>query len=69
MSSDSPKKSTKKVQVAVAPPPSPAVITVPASQVVVTGLQRPSAGPTSIKKPKTAGKLPNTIFFPVYIYI
>lgn len=55
LSSESPKKSTKKVQVAVAPPPPPTVIAVPTSQVVVTtGLQRAPSGPTSIKKPKTA---------------
>ncbi|XP_066537942.1 chromatin complexes subunit BAP18 isoform X2 [Hoplias malabaricus] len=55
LSSDSPKKSTKKVQVAVAPPPPPAVIAMPTSQVVVTtGLQRASSGPASIKKSKTA---------------
>ncbi|XP_026791877.1 chromatin complexes subunit BAP18 isoform X3 [Pangasianodon hypophthalmus] len=55
LSSDSPKKSTKKVPVAMAPPPPPTVIAVPTSQVVVTtGLQGPSTGTASIKKPKTA---------------
>ncbi|XP_072542932.1 BPTF-associated chromatin complex component 1 isoform X2 [Salminus brasiliensis] len=55
LSSESPKKSTKKVQVAVAPPPPPTVMAVPTSQVVVTtGLQGTPSGPTSIKKPKTA---------------
>ncbi|KAG9274267.1 chromatin complexes subunit BAP18 isoform X1 [Astyanax mexicanus] len=55
LSSESPKKSTKRVQVAVAPPPPPTVMAVPTSQVVVTtGLQRAPSGPTSIKKPKTA---------------
>lgn len=57
LSSDSPKKSTKKIPVAMAPPPPPTVIAVPTSQVVVTtGLQGPSTGSASIKKPKTAGK-------------
>ncbi|MCI4377426.1 hypothetical protein PGIGA_G00203440 [Pangasianodon gigas] len=55
LSSDSPKKTTKKVPVAMAPPPPPTVIAVPTSQVVVTtGLQGPSTGSASIKKPKTA---------------
>ncbi|XP_017565461.1 chromatin complexes subunit BAP18 isoform X2 [Pygocentrus nattereri] len=55
LSSDSPKKSTKKIQVAVAPHPPPTVIAVPTSQVVVTtSLQGASSGPASIKKPKTA---------------
>ncbi|XP_053485058.1 chromatin complexes subunit BAP18 isoform X2 [Ictalurus furcatus] len=55
LSSESPKKSTKKVPVAMAPPPPPTVIAVPPSQVVVaTGLQGPSTGSASIKKPKTA---------------
>ncbi|XP_026871444.2 chromatin complexes subunit BAP18 isoform X4 [Electrophorus electricus] len=55
LSSDSPKKSTKKLQVAMAPPPPPTVIAVPTSQVVVSaGLPGPSTGPASIKKPKTA---------------
>ncbi|KAF4089249.1 hypothetical protein AMELA_G00064240 [Ameiurus melas] len=54
LSSESPKKSTKKVPVAMAPPPPPTVIAVPTSQVVVTGLQGPSTGSASIKKPKTA---------------
>ncbi|XP_076829108.1 BPTF-associated chromatin complex component 1 isoform X3 [Brachyhypopomus gauderio] len=55
LSSDSQKKSTKKLQVAIAPPAPPTVIAVPTSQVVVSaGLQGPSTGPASIKKPKTA---------------
>ncbi|XP_058252009.1 chromatin complexes subunit BAP18 isoform X2 [Hemibagrus wyckioides] len=55
LSSDSPKKSTKKVPVATAPPPPPTIIAVPTSQVVVSaGLQGPSTGSASIKKPKTA---------------
>ncbi|XP_030636454.1 chromatin complexes subunit BAP18 isoform X1 [Chanos chanos] len=55
LSSDSPKKSTKKVPVAVAPPAPPTVITVPTSQVVVTtSLQGATAGPPTMKKPKTA---------------
>ncbi|XP_046708574.1 chromatin complexes subunit BAP18 isoform X2 [Silurus meridionalis] len=55
LSSDSPKKSTKKVPVVMAPPPPPTVMAVPTSQVVVTtGLQGPSTGSAGIKKPKTA---------------
>ncbi|XP_017327717.1 chromatin complexes subunit BAP18 [Ictalurus punctatus] len=54
LSSESPKKSTKKVPVAMAPPPPPTVIAVPTSQVMVTtGLQGPSTG-SACKKPKTA---------------
>ncbi|GAA6104302.1 chromatin complexes subunit BAP18 isoform X1 [Tachysurus ichikawai] len=55
LSSDSPKKSTKKVTAATAPPLPPTILTVPTSHVVVsTGLQGPSTGSGSIKKPKTA---------------
>ncbi|XP_026072137.1 chromatin complexes subunit BAP18-like isoform X2 [Carassius auratus] len=55
LSMDSPKKSTKKVPVSMAPPAPPKVISVPTSQVVVTaGLQRPTTGPSSIKSSKTA---------------
>ncbi|KAI4892359.1 hypothetical protein NFI96_023296 [Prochilodus magdalenae] len=55
LSSDSPKKSTKNVHVAVAHLPPPTVMAVPTSQVVVTAsLQGTSSGPASIKKPKTA---------------
>ncbi|XP_052441420.1 chromatin complexes subunit BAP18-like isoform X2 [Carassius gibelio] len=55
LSMDSPKKSTKKVPVSMAPPAPPKVIAVPTSQVVVTaGLQRPTTGPSSIKSSKTA---------------
>ncbi|XP_067307585.1 chromatin complexes subunit BAP18 isoform X2 [Pseudorasbora parva] len=44
LSADSPKKSTKKVPISMAPPAPPKVIAVPTSQVVVTtGLQRPTA--------------------------
>lgn len=57
LSSDSPKKGTKKVPVTMAPPPPPTVLAVPTSQVVVTsGLQGPSTVSASIKKPKTAGE-------------
>ncbi|XP_048838821.1 chromatin complexes subunit BAP18 isoform X1 [Brienomyrus brachyistius] len=53
LSSDSPKKTTKKS--AVAPAPASQVITVPTSQVVVTaGLQGPTSAPPAIKKQKTA---------------
>ncbi|XP_052415953.1 chromatin complexes subunit BAP18 isoform X1 [Carassius gibelio] len=52
---DSPKKSSKKVAVSMAPPAPPKVIAVPSSQVVVTaGLQRPTTGPSNIKSSKTA---------------
>ncbi|KAJ8254836.1 hypothetical protein GJAV_G00197880 [Gymnothorax javanicus] len=55
ISFDSPKKSTKKVSVAVTSAPPPTIITVPTSQVVVTaGLQGPSPAPQAIKKQKTA---------------
>ncbi|CAB1316383.1 unnamed protein product [Coregonus sp. 'balchen'] len=58
LSSDSPKKITKKTTVimAAAPAPvAPTVIAVPTSQVVVTtGLQSPSSMPPAIKKQKTA---------------
>ncbi|XP_061090945.1 chromatin complexes subunit BAP18 isoform X7 [Conger conger] len=55
ISSDSPKKSTKKASVAVSSAAPPAIITVPTSQVVVTtGLQGPSSAPQAIKKQKTA---------------
>ncbi|KAG9341629.1 hypothetical protein JZ751_018692 [Albula glossodonta] len=56
LSSDSPKKSTKKATaVSVASAAPPAIITVPTSQVVVTsGLQGPSSAPPAIKKQKTA---------------
>lgn len=57
LSSDSPKKTTKKTTVTIAAAPAPVVptvITVPTSQVVVTtGLQSPSLQP-AIKKQKTA---------------
>ncbi len=57
LSTDSPKKSTKKVAVSMAPPAPPKFIAVPTSQVVMTaGLQRPTTGPSSIKSSKTAGK-------------
>lgn len=57
LSTNSPKKSTKKVPVSMAPPAPPKVIAVPTSQVVVTaGLQRASTGPSSIKSSKTAGR-------------
>lgn len=57
LSTDSPKKSTKKVPVSMAPPAPPKVIAVPTSQVVVTtGLQRPTTGASSIKSSKTAGE-------------
>ncbi|XP_006627509.1 chromatin complexes subunit BAP18 isoform X2 [Lepisosteus oculatus] len=53
LSSESPKKTPKKTQVSVAT--TPAVITVPTSQVVVTtALQDPSPAPSAIKKQKTA---------------
>ncbi|KAG1944565.1 chromatin complexes subunit BAP18 [Pimephales promelas] len=55
LSTDSPKKSTKKVPVSMAPPAPPKVISVPTSQVVVTaGLQCPTTGASSIKSSKTA---------------
>ncbi|XP_023685058.1 BPTF-associated chromatin complex component 1 isoform X3 [Paramormyrops kingsleyae] len=55
LSSDSPKKTTKKTAVAVTPAPASQVITVPTSQVVVTaGLQGPTSAPPAIKKQKTA---------------
>lgn len=57
LSTDSPKKSMKKVPVSMAPPAPPKVIAVPTSQVVVTaGLQRPTTGASSIKSSKTAGE-------------
>lgn len=41
----------------MAPPSAPTVMTMPTSQVLVTtGLQGPSTGSSSIKKPKTAGE-------------
>ncbi|TSL34620.1 Chromatin complexes subunit BAP18 [Bagarius yarrelli] len=53
LSSDSPKKSTKKVP--LAPPPPATILAVQTSQVVVpTGLQGSSPGSASIKKAKTA---------------
>ncbi|XP_062849260.1 chromatin complexes subunit BAP18 isoform X1 [Trichomycterus rosablanca] len=55
LSSESPKKSTKKVPVSMAPPSAPTVMAMPTSQVVVTtGLQGSSTGQSSIKKPKAA---------------
>uniref|UniRef100_A0A4W5NIT4 BPTF-associated chromatin complex component 1 n=1 Tax=Hucho hucho TaxID=62062 RepID=A0A4W5NIT4_9TELE len=58
LSSDSPKKITKKTTVIMAAalaPVAPTVIAVPTSQVVVTtGLQSPSSMPPAIKKQKTA---------------
>ncbi|XP_026990307.1 chromatin complexes subunit BAP18 isoform X2 [Tachysurus fulvidraco] len=54
LSSDSPKKSTKKVPAATATPLPPTILTVPSQVVVSTGLQGPSTGSGSIKKPKTA---------------
>ncbi|KAL0994345.1 hypothetical protein UPYG_G00120920 [Umbra pygmaea] len=58
LSSDSPKKTSKKTTVTMAGAPAPmapTVISVPTSQVVVTtGLQNPSALPSNIKKQKTA---------------
>ncbi|KPP75858.1 chromatin complexes subunit BAP18-like, partial [Scleropages formosus] len=55
LSSDSPKKTTKKTPIAVTSGPAPQVITVPTSQVVVTtGIQSPSSAQPTIKKPKTA---------------
>lgn len=53
-SSDTPKKSAKKVQAAMAVPVQSAVITVPASQVTLTGIRRVSPVPPSLKKQKTA---------------
>ncbi|KAJ8416790.1 hypothetical protein AAFF_G00326680 [Aldrovandia affinis] len=53
--SDSPKKSNKKITaVAIASAAPPAIITVPTSQVVPSGLQGPSSAPPAIKKQKTA---------------
>ncbi|XP_010891794.2 chromatin complexes subunit BAP18 [Esox lucius] len=58
LSSDSPKKTSKKTTVTMATAPAPVVPTVlavPTSQVVVTtGLQGPSPLPSAIKKQKTA---------------
>ncbi|KAL4659576.1 chromatin complexes subunit BAP18 isoform X1 [Arapaima gigas] len=55
LSSESPKKTTKKTPIAVTSGPAPQVITVPTSQVVVaSGIQSPSTAPPTIKKPKTA---------------
>lgn len=69
LSSESPKKSTKKVPVAMAPPPPPTVIAVPTSQVVVaTGLQGPSTGSASIKKPKTAGEHHHLRHFRIFMW-
>lgn len=61
LSSDSQKKSTKKPPSAPVPP---TVITVPASQVVLTTAVRgASPAPPSIKKQKTAGELPKAYAF------
>ncbi|KAM9538972.1 BPTF-associated chromatin complex component 1-like isoform 2-T2 [Salvelinus alpinus] len=58
LSSDSPKKTTKKTTVTMAAEPAPVaptVIAVPTSQVVLTtGLQSASPMPPAIKKQKTA---------------
>ncbi|XP_051988234.1 chromatin complexes subunit BAP18 [Xyrauchen texanus] len=55
LSSDSTKKSTKKVPVSMAPPAPPTVITVPTSQIMVTGgLQGSTTVSSSIKSSKTA---------------
>ncbi|XP_071030766.1 chromatin complexes subunit BAP18-like [Oncorhynchus clarkii lewisi] len=55
LSSDSPKKTTKKTMAAAPAPLAPTVIAVPTSQVVLTtGLQSASPMPPAIKKQKTA---------------
>lgn len=64
LSSDSPKKTTKKTTVTMAATPAPVaptVIAVPTSQVVLTtGFQSTSPMPPAIKKQKTAGEWNDT---------